>query len=68
MQIEKLIMSVPLLAFSGFCVFGFLASFEPGNATWIWATSYAVLGTASLGGAGRLLSTAFRPERDSIST
>jgi hypothetical protein len=43
-----------LLAFALFCVFGFLASFEPGNG-WQWKAGYGALGCACLFGAVTLL-------------
>ena len=56
LAILKLIGAVFLLAVAGFCVFGFLASFEPLLPTEQWAFRglYTVLGLACLAGAVRL--------------
>jgi hypothetical protein len=50
----RILGSLPLFAIAGFCVFGFLASFEPGNGLQ-WKVSYAVLGWICLVGAIVLL-------------
>ncbi|MGP8200912.1 MAG: hypothetical protein ACLQU4_15575 [Limisphaerales bacterium] len=43
-----------LLVIALFCVFGFLASFEPGN-EWPWKAGYGALGCCCLTGAVALL-------------
>jgi len=43
-----------LLSIALFCVFGFLASFEPGNG-WLWKAGYGALGCGCLTGAVALL-------------
>ena len=45
---------VVLLALGLFCLFGFLASFEPGNG-WEWKAIYGALFCASFGGAANLV-------------
>jgi Na+/proline symporter len=50
----RLISTVALLCVSAFCVFGFLASFEPGNGL-LWKVGYGVLGCGCLTSAIRLL-------------
>jgi len=54
--ILKLLGSVLLLAVAGFCVFGFLATFEPlpPAVQWTWRGIYIVLGLACLAGTVRL--------------
>jgi len=54
--IQRLLGSVLLLAVSCFCVFGFLATFEPLPAAvqWTWRGIYIVLGLVCLAGAVRL--------------
>ena len=47
------ILGLGLLGLAGFCVFGFVASFELGALTWYHA-AYAAVGTAALSGAIRL--------------
>ena len=39
-----------LLAMTGFCIYGFLATFEPGDFM-VWRIGYAAVGTLSLIGA-----------------
>jgi hypothetical protein len=50
----RILASVPLLAIAGFCVFGFLASFEPGNGL-PWKVGYGALGCGCMIGAIALL-------------
>src|SRR5579859_2097521 len=50
----RVIGALALLALALFCVFGFLASFEPGNG-WQWRLGYAALGCACLIGSVALL-------------
>jgi hypothetical protein len=50
----RILASLPLLAIAGFCVFGFLASFEPGNGMQ-WKVGYAALGWGCVAGAIALL-------------
>ncbi len=50
--LARLISVLMLLGVTGFCVFGFLATFEPLPATtqWTWRAIYSVVGIASLAG------------------
>jgi hypothetical protein len=50
----RLISGMVLFGVSAFCVFGFLASFEPGIGV-MWKVGYGVLGWLCLTGAIRLL-------------
>lgn len=50
----RILGALPLLALAGFCVFDFLASFEPGNG-FLWKVGYAALGWGCLAGAIALL-------------
>ncbi len=53
-RFAKLLLAVVLLAVAGFCVFGFLATYEsPGFA--VWRVSYAAVGLVALLGAGGLI-------------
>ena len=56
LRILKLITAVLLLAVAGFCVFGFLATFEPLplTAQWAFRGLYTVLGLACVARAVRL--------------
>jgi hypothetical protein len=47
--------AVVFLAVAGFCLFGFIATFEPmpAGTRWIWRTVHLLAGTASLMGALR---------------
>lgn len=49
----RLISAIVLLGVTGFCVFGFLATFEPLPAAtqWTWRAIYGIVGTAALVGA-----------------
>jgi hypothetical protein len=53
----RLVGFVLLLPIVGFCVFGFLATFEPlpPAVQWSWRGIYAVIGLACLAGAVRLV-------------
>lgn len=50
MIIVKILASLVLLAVAAFCVFGFLATFEPPGSMG-WRIGYATLGLLSLAGA-----------------
>ena len=52
--------SLLLLAVAAFCVFGFLATFEPTDNTLAFRIGYAVIGLGCLVGAGVLLVNAVR--------
>jgi hypothetical protein len=43
----QILKSLALLSVAGFCGFGFLASFEPGNSL-LWKAGYGLLGGACL--------------------
>lgn len=49
-----------LLAVAAFCVFGFLASFEPTHNALAFRVGYAVIGSGCLIGAGVLIVNALR--------
>jgi len=53
-RFAKLLLAVVLLAVAGFCVFGFLATYEPPGLV-VWRVIYAALGLVSLLGAGGLI-------------
>jgi hypothetical protein len=58
-----LIGSVLLLAVASFCLFGFLATFEPTDRTvqfWVFRIGYAVVGLGSIAGTIALIVNAFR--------
>lgn len=55
----KFLTAVVLLALAVFSLFGFLASFEPGVNTWIWASGYFCLGLGSISIAAILLRAIF---------
>ena len=48
--ILRLLASLPLMGLAGFCLFGFLATFEPMSALhqWVWRGAYALAGLAAL--------------------
>ena len=48
--ILRLVWTVPLMAVAAFCLFGFVATFEPMPhlQQWIWRAIYAMAGTTSL--------------------
>ena len=50
----RVIGAAVLLAIASFCVFGFLASFEPGNG-WLWKVGYGAVGSGCLTGAVAIL-------------
>jgi hypothetical protein len=47
-----------LLMLAAFCVFGFLASFEPTDNALVFRIGYAIIGIGSLAGAGVLVRSA----------
>jgi len=54
-QLWRIVVGVLLLLVAGFCVFGFLASFEPGADPWhLTKAIYGVVGIGCLAVAGRL--------------
>jgi hypothetical protein len=53
-KLARILGSLALLGIALFCVFGFLASFEPGNGI-LWKIVYGALGCGSLLGAVALL-------------
>lgn len=61
MRFLDLGLALILLAFALFCVFGFLASFEPGADWWGFKVGYAALGLTSLAAASWLIRRATRP-------
>lgn len=54
--ISRLLTAIILLGVVAFCVFGFLATFEPlpPATQWTWRAIYAAVGLASMVGAGAL--------------
>lgn len=48
--ILRLVWTLPLMAVAAFCLFGFVATFEPMPRVqqWIWRAVYVVAGSASL--------------------
>jgi len=54
-QLWRIVVGVLLLLVAGFCVFGFLASFEPGADPWhLTKAAYGVVGIGCLAAAGWL--------------
>lgn len=53
--ISRLILAAMLLAFAGFCAFGFLASFEPGPQAIFFRVLYPALGVIGLAASAWLL-------------
>lgn len=52
-QFWRIVVGVLLLLVAGFCVFGFLASFEPGVDPWhLTKTAYGVVGIGCISAAG----------------
>ena len=51
----RVLLALFLLAFTAFCSFGFLASFEPGDGAIQWRIGYGIAVIASLYGVARLL-------------
>lgn len=52
--------SLPLLAVAAFCVFGFLATFEPTDNDLVFRVGYTVIGLGCLVGVGFLIAKALR--------
>ncbi len=52
--------SLLLLAVAAFCVFGFLATFEPTDNALAFRIGYTVIGVGCLVGAGVLIGSVFR--------
>ena len=48
--IRRLFLSLPLMAVAGFCIFGFVATFEPlpRIEQWTWRTVYLAVGGGSV--------------------
>lgn len=54
-KIWRIVAGVLLVLIAGFCVFGFLASFEPGADPWhVFKAAYGVVGIGCLFAAGWL--------------
>ena len=54
-QLWRIVVGVLLLLVAGFCVFGFLASFEPGaDPSHLFKAAYGVVGIGCLAAAGWL--------------
>jgi hypothetical protein len=55
-QLVRIVVGILLLLVAGFCVFGFLASFEPGIDPWhLTKAAYGVVGIGSLAATGWLI-------------
>ena len=54
-KIMRVLLAIFLLAFTAFCSFGFLHSFEPGDGAIVWRVGYGIAVIASLYGVLRLL-------------
>ena len=55
-QLLRIVVGILLLLVAGFCVFGFLASFEPGRDPWhVTKAAYGVVGIGCLTAAGWLI-------------
>lgn len=54
--LRRIILILALLPVLAFCIFGFLATFEPlpENTQWIWRSIYGIIGVGSLLGMIRL--------------
>lgn len=52
--------SLILLAVAAFCLFGFLATFEPTTNALLFRIGYAVIGVGCMAGAGILMANAVR--------
>jgi hypothetical protein len=52
-SIVRVVVVIALVAVAGFCLFGFMATFEPNDASTqlTWRAVYSVVGLASLAGA-----------------
>jgi hypothetical protein len=48
--LRRLVLSLPLMAVAGYCLFGFVATFEPMPRVeqWIWRGAYSGAGAAAL--------------------
>lgn len=66
MRIIQLLLACFTLLFSGFCGFGFLASFEPVPHALAWKVGYAAVGVVSLVVSGGLTLAALRGPRQSM--
>ncbi len=56
MSPARIIAVLALLGVGGFCVFGFLATYEPSTGNFVaWRTGYGVIGAAALVGAWLVL-------------
>jgi len=51
----RCLLAVVMLMLAGFCVFGFLASFEPTDNAMVFRIGYAVMGVSCLAGSGGLI-------------
>ena len=54
-KLMRVLLALFLLAFTAFCSFGFLATYEPGDGHLTWRISYGIAIMASLYGVLRLL-------------
>lgn len=54
-KLMRVLLALFLLAFTAFCSFGFLATYEPGDGHLTWRIGYGVAVIASLYGVARLL-------------
>jgi|ETNmetMinimDraft_18_1059904.scaffolds.fasta_scaffold99237_1 hypothetical protein len=54
-KLMRVLLSLSLFAFTAFCSFGFLATYEPGDGHLTWRIGYGVAVIASLYGVARLL-------------
>jgi len=54
-KLMRVLLALFLLAFTAFCSFGFLATYEPGDGHLTWRIGYGIAIMASLYGALRLL-------------
>ncbi len=61
MILVQIACALAMLGVSLFCVFGFLASFEPGYG-WAWKAGYGFLGCSFLSGAVTLVLRLFLPK------
>ena len=60
MRLVQLLLACGALLFAGFCVFGFLASFESVPHAQVWKVGYAALAVASLAASATLSLGALR--------
>ena len=66
--VTAIIGSLILLPIAAFCVFGFMATFEPTDRTvefMAFRIGYAVIGLGCLGGVVALITRCFRKQQDS---